>query len=110
MLKESSYVKIRVMVPLDHVDAVRQTLGENGAGVQGNYAYCSGSYRQIGRFLPGEKANPAIGSRGLLEEVEEEVVETLCHVDILERVVSAVKKIHPYEEPAIDIIPRLELK
>jgi len=42
--------------------------------------------------------------------VDEMVVEVICHEDDLLRVVEAVRMAHPYEEPMIDIIPRLELK
>ncbi|MEW6610561.1 MAG: hypothetical protein AB1352_02975 [Patescibacteria group bacterium] len=109
MLRESPYVKIVVAVPLDAADGVRDALTRAGAGRQGNYEACSGSYRQTGRFRPREGAKPAIGSVGKLEEVEEEVIEAICHRDLVARAVEEVKKAHPYEEPAIDIIPRLEI-
>jgi len=89
---------------------MRKVLGDAGAGKQGSYSYCSGSYKVTGRFLPEVGAHPAIGKIGEHEEVEEEVIETLCHTDILETVIAAVKKEHPYEEPPIDIIPRLALE
>ncbi|MFA4873470.1 MAG: hypothetical protein WC659_06100 [Patescibacteria group bacterium] len=109
MLKESEFVKIVVAVPVDAADRVRDALTRAGAGRQGNYDSCSGSYRQTGRFRPLMGANPAIGMVGELEEVEEEVIEVICHKSLVERVVEEIKKAHPYEEPAIDIIPRLEI-
>ncbi len=109
MLKESNFVKIRISVPVIDADKVRQACGKAGAGQQGNYVYCSGSYQSTGRFIPLEGANPAIGKIGESEEVEEEIIEMLCHKDLVETVVLAIKKVHPYEEPAIDIFPRLEI-
>jgi len=109
MLKQSDYVKILVAVPVESAGKVREALAQVGAGVQGNYDSCSGSYRQIGRFRPKEGARPAIGQIGVLEEVEEECVETICHKDLVEKVIIAIKAVHPYEEPAIDIFPRLEI-
>ena len=108
MFKESNYVKIVVAVPVKAASRVRQALGRAGTGVQGNYEFCSGSYRQIGRFCPKKGANPAIGKIGRLEEVKEEVIEVICHKNIVEKVIAEVKKVHPYEEPAIDIYSRLE--
>ena len=110
MLKDSDFVKIRVMVPLDIAEKMREVLGKNGAGIQGKYEHASGSWRQTGRFrgMPGSK--PAIGKPETLEEVQEEVIESLCHKDRVEQVIKAVKKAHPYEEPAIDILPRLEVE
>ena len=84
--------------------------GESGAGQQGEYAYCSASYRAIGRFLPLPGAEPAIGAIGQLAEVEEEVIQAICHRDHVAAVILAIKKVHPYEEPAIDIMPRLEIE
>jgi len=109
MLKESNFVKIRVSVPLEAADQVRQALGQAGAGFQGNYEFASGSIKQIGRFKPTSSASPAIGEIGKLEKVEEELIETLCRKDLVETAIAAIKKAHPYEEPAIDIVPRYDI-
>ncbi|MFH1292324.1 MAG: hypothetical protein ABIH87_03970 [bacterium] len=109
MLKESEYIMIRVSVPTESADKVRRALGDAGAGVQGNYKCCSASYQQVGRFLPMTGAHPAIGEVGKLEEVPEEMIETICHRDIVEEVITELKRVHPYETPAIDIVPRLEV-
>lgn len=110
MLTPSSFVKLRVVVPVAHAAAVRAALAASGAGVQGNYDSCSFSYPVTGRFRPLPGAVPAIGVVGEVVEVGEEVVETICHESKVKEAVDAVKKVHPYEEPAIDIIPRLEIQ
>lgn len=110
MLKESDYVKICTAVPVKNAEAVRQAMGDAGAGMQGNYSHCGSSYLTTGRFTPLTGANPAIGSIGKPEEVEEEMIEMLCHKDKVEAVIAALKKAHPYEEPAIDVVPRLEIE
>jgi hypothetical protein len=109
MLKESDYVKIRVSVPLEAADKIRQVMGLTGAGIQGNYEFASNSIKQTGRFKPMAGAHPAIGKLGKLEEVEEELIETLCHKNLVEKVIAEIKKAHPYEEPAIDIMPRYDI-
>ena len=109
MLSKSKYFKIRVTVPVDEVDSVRKVLGESGAGRVGKYSHCSFSYPVTGYFKPEEGASPAVGKVGKLETVEEYVVEAICHQDILEEVVEKLKKAHPYEEPAIDILSRYEV-
>lgn len=108
-MQESNFVKIKVTVPLDSADKVRQALGEAGAGKFGNYEFCSYSYPVKGRFRPVEGANPTIGEVGKLEEVDEELIECICHKDILSEVIAKLKEVHPYEEPAVDIMPRLEI-
>lgn len=109
MLKESDFVKLQVGVPKIHADALRKAMGDAGAGVQGNYSHCSASFPCIGRFLPLEGSHPAIGRLGVPEEVEEEIIQTICHKDKVTEVIRAIREVHPYEEPPIDIIPRLEV-
>ena len=110
MLKQSNFVKIRTAVPVESAEKVRKAMVDAGAGVQGNYSHCSGSYLSTGRFIPLPGAPPAIGQIGQPEEVPEEIIEMLCHVDKVEEVIDALKKAHPYEESAIDILPRLEIQ
>lgn len=109
-LKPSEFVKIQVFVPLTHADVVREALAAAGAGKMGNYDSCSASTRVVGRFRALTGAHPAIGEVGKLEEVEEELIETLCHKDLVKEVIVAVKKVHPYEEVPIDILPRFEIE
>ena len=110
MLAPSEQVKIRVVVPVSHVSHVQITLGNAGAGRIGNYSHCSFSYHVSGQFLAEEGANPAIGTIGTLEHVDEVLVEAVCSKYIVEEVYQALLAVHPYEEPAIDIIPLLEVK
>lgn len=105
----SKLVKIVVTVPESHADAVRAAMGEAGAGKLGNYSYCSVSSKVIGRFKPEAGARPAIGQVGKLEAVAEERIETICPREIAKDVVAAVKKVHPYEEVALDIYPLEEI-
>lgn len=105
----SNNVKIVVFVPETHANALRAAMGEAGAGKLGNYSFASFSIKGIGRFLPGAGANPAIGQVGKLESVAEERIETICSREIVGNVVAAIKKVHPYEEPALDIYPLEEM-
>lgn len=97
--------KIVVYVPEDHADKLRQAMGDAGAGKIGNYSHCTFSLKGTGRFKSGEGANPTIGSVGKLEEVAEDRIETVCEAGVLKQVLEAIKKAHPYEEPATDVYP-----
>lgn len=101
----SDLVKIVVFVPKSHTNIVRQALGEAGAGKIGNYSHCSYSVNGVGRYKPLEGAHPAIGKVGKFEEVEEERIECVCERDKAKEVISAIRKVHPYEEVAFDIYP-----
>lgn len=100
-------VKIVVFVPLSHTDKVREAIGKVGAGKVGNYLFCSFSSKGTGRFKPEDGAHPTIGQIGNLEEVAEERIEFVCEKDKVEEVISAIKKVHPYEEVVLDIYPLL---
>lgn len=101
-------VKIFVTIPLENVEAVRNAVCEAGAGIIGEYSYCSTSTKSIGTFIPNENANPHIGERNKLEFVEEEKLEVVCDVKLVKKVISKLREVHPYEEPAIDIVPLIE--
>lgn len=68
------------------------------------------STKCIGTFKPIDKANPYIGKKNNLEFVEEEKLEVVCDVDIVKKVITKLREVHPYEEPAIDIIPLIDEK
>ena len=95
--------KIVVYVPLTHAEAVRKAIGEAGGGRLGKYSFCSFSVVGIGRFRPEEGAHPHIGTVGKPEEVEEERIEVTCDRPLVDDVVRAIKKAHPYEEVAMDV-------
>lgn len=97
--------KIVVFVPESSAEQMRTALGEAGAGVIGNYTFCTFSTKGIGRFLPGAGANPYIGAVGVLDEVQEERIETVCSEEKLPQVLEAIRQTHPYEEPALDVYP-----
>jgi len=102
-------VKIVVFVPEAHTDAVRKAIGKAGGGVIGKYSHCSFSIKGVGRFKPLKGAKPAIGKVGQFESAKEERIEFVCLKSKIKRVLKAINKAHPYEEPATDIYPLLEL-
>lgn len=98
-------VKVVVFVPGAYADAVRKAVGDAGAGKIGNYSHCSFSSKGKGYFLPTEGYNPSIGEVGTYETVDEERIEFVCDKQDLEKVISAMKEAHPYEEVAFDVYP-----
>ena len=101
-------VKIFVTVPVENVNEVRKAVCNAGAGIIGEYTFCTSSTKSMGTFIPSENANPHIGERNKLEFVEEEKLEFVCDVEKVKSVIKELRKSHPYEEPAIDIIPLID--
>lgn len=104
---EFENLKMAVYVPSSHADAVRKAMAENGCGHIGNYDCCSFSVKGTGRFRALDGAKPLIGKIGKIEEVEEERIETICPRGRLDEAMTAIRKAHPYDEPAVDIYPLL---
>ena len=98
-------VKIVVFVPKSHASIVRQVMGDAGAGKIGLYSHCSYSVNGTGRFKHLDGAQPAIGEVGKLEEVAEERIECVCERGRVRQVIADIKRVHPYEEVALDIYP-----
>jgi hypothetical protein len=45
-----------------------------------------------------------------MEFIEEDKLEFICDIDNVKFVLSELRKVHPYEEPAIDIVPLIDEK
>lgn len=101
-------VKIIVTVPVENLAEVRKAICEEGAGIIGNYSYCSMATKCIGTFIPNDDANPYMGEKNNLEFVEEEKLEVVCEINKVKKVLSKLREVHPYEEPAIDIVPLID--
>ena len=101
-------VKIIVTLPRENLEEVREAICKEGAGIIGEYSYCTMSTKCIGTFIPSNSANPYIGEKNKLEIVEEEKLEAVCDIVIAKKVIQKLREVHPYEEPEIDIIPLID--
>lgn len=102
--------KIEVYVPYNFTDKIREVLNEIGVGKVGNYDNCVCVSEVKGMFRPLEGSNPYLGLENELCEVLENKIETLCAYDEINNVVKCIKKVHPYDEPLINIIPILNIE
>src|SRR5690606_4570630 len=103
--KHSMLYKLVVYVPKENQEQLANAMYEAGAGQIGNYKECSFSLEGSGTFTPVLGANPTIGQLNSREIVEEVRFEVLVDQHRLNRVLVEMKKNHPYEEVAHDIIP-----
>lgn len=103
-----SRVKIVTFAPLEAADKVRDALGSAGAGVIGEYTFCSFSTPGQGRFKPSENANPYSGERSVINTENEERIEVVCDRSTTKQALVAMREAHPYEEVAFDIYPLID--
>jgi dinuclear metal center YbgI/SA1388 family protein len=96
--------KIVVFIPLDAIDTVAVAMFAAGAGRIGNYSNCGFGVEGTGTFLPLAGAKPAIGAVGRQESVREVRFESIVPANKVADVLAAMRKNHPYEMPAFDVI------
>jgi hypothetical protein len=94
-----------IYVPASAAHAVRQAVGDAGAGSLGNYSHCSFSLEGTGRFTPLPGANPTVGVVNFPEEVPETRIEAIYPRSRRNAVVAAALSVHPYETPAFMTFP-----
>ncbi|OGT38641.1 MAG: NGG1p interacting factor NIF3 [Gammaproteobacteria bacterium RIFCSPHIGHO2_12_FULL_38_14] len=95
--------KICFYVPASHVEFVKNAMFESGAGKIGLYSHCAWQILGHGQFKPHPGSNPYIGNENTVEIIEEYKVEMVCDDESIKKVIEALKKSHPYEEPAYQV-------
>jgi len=100
---QAAQVKLVTFVPDSHLASVREAVCAAGAGVIGDYRYCSFSAAGIGTFLPDENSDPYLGRKHVINEENERRFEVIVTKARLSRVLEALHASHPYDEVAYDI-------
>ena len=97
-------LKLTVYVPDEYLVELREALAEAGAGETGNYSDCAYQTPGLGYFRPDIGAKPYSGNIGELHEAEEWRLEVVLPASLRSGVESALRAVHPYEEPAYDFV------
>jgi dinuclear metal center YbgI/SA1388 family protein len=101
--------KIVVFAPASAAQTIREQLSDAGAGRLGDYDQASFTTEGEGRFRPLTGARPTIGTVGRAEAVAEERIEVVAPRRLRELLVEVIREVHPYEEPAFDVIELAQL-
>jgi hypothetical protein len=105
IMNEFKYCKVEVFIPKEYLNALCEVFNRLDVGHIGRYSECLSYSEVIGRWKPLDGTNPFIGEIGKLEEEKELKVEVTCKVEIINKLIEEIKKVHPYEEPVINVIP-----
>ena len=97
--------KLEIFIPASHLEALRAALGRVDAGHIGRYDSCLSYAPVTSCWRPLEGADPYLGKVGEVYTQQELKVEVTCLTCRLEETLAAVKAVHPYEEPVINVIP-----
>lgn len=96
--------KLEIFIPETHFSILRDALRSVDAGHIGNYDCCLSYSKVIGMWRPLANTSPYIGKENEISEAEELKVEVTVREEILDETLKAIKAVHPYEEPVINVI------
>ena len=99
-----SVYKLTVYIPATHVEAVKDALFNAGGGRYAAYDRCAWQVLGEGQFRPLAGSQPFLGMTGRDERVPECRVEMIVPEHAAAAVLAALRKAHPYEEPAYDFV------
>ena len=100
-----TYCKLEIFIPESHLEALREALMSVDAGHIGAYDGCLSYAPVTSCWRPLDGADPYLGEVGALCTQPELKVEVTCRREKLEETLAAIKAVHPYEEPVINVIP-----
>lgn len=98
-------VKVVTFLPETAVPTARKAMALAGAGRIGAYTQCSYHTIGWGHFQAPAHARPAVGRPGHANLEREARLEMVCPAEAEVSVVEALRRAHPYEEPAIEVYP-----
>lgn len=99
------YCKMEIFIPETHLTELQKALQSVDAGHIGKYDSCLSYSRVTGCWRPLAGANPYIGEENEICSEPELKVEVTCLREKVDITIEAVRKVHPYEEPVINVIP-----
>lgn len=95
--------KLEYYVPASHLEATKQAVFGAGGGKIGNYDCCCWITEGRGQFRPLDGSQPFLGQQGEVHQEQEYKVELVFRAERHREIVAALKRSHPYEEPAYQI-------
>ncbi|MBU3804118.1 MAG: Nif3-like dinuclear metal center hexameric protein [Candidatus Cellulosilyticum pullistercoris] len=107
---EEKLYKGVIYVPCSHLEQVRDVVIKNMTCDIGKYAGCTFSKQGEGTFIPLEGSKPYIGETGYVEKVNENELSFIGTYQEVEHIIKEAKKVHPYEEVAVDVYPLENMK
>jgi hypothetical protein len=102
---EFDSVKIEIFIPAQFVKPLNEELNQIGVGHIGNYDHCMSVAEVKGYWRPLAGAAPYLGVIGEISEGQECKVEVNCQRQYVAAAIKTIRRVHPYEEPVINIIP-----
>ncbi|MCL2890989.1 MAG: hypothetical protein FWF40_03745 [Methanomassiliicoccaceae archaeon] len=106
-ISERGNYKITVNVPSEYLEDMMDRINEAIDPLYPGYDRTFTYSRVTGTWRPLPGSSPFKGIIGKIEVAEEMKLEFVVRGKDVKTVVSVINDIHPYEEPAIDIVPAI---
>ncbi len=105
MTMECDAYKIVVYIPKEFSEELMLKINEVITPFYDGYDMCFSISKVTGTWRPQPGSEPFKGKIGKLEKADELRIEFIIRKDEVEKVLQTIDNVHPYEEPAIDVIP-----
>ena len=106
-MNQSPVVNIELYIPDQFFELLREELNKVHVGHIGNYDNWISIITIRAYWRPLVGANPYNGEIGKVSEGTESKVEVNCNWEDVENALRVIRRIHPYDEPLINIVPLL---
>ncbi len=106
----SPVYKIGICIPEEYLEKLMDSLDSVIGRDESKYSRVFSYWPVKGTWRTMDGAHPFNGVPGEITVADEIRVEFIINEELLKKTISAVVKCHPYEEPAIDIIPMADWK
>ncbi|MCL2032158.1 MAG: hypothetical protein FWG96_02670 [Methanomassiliicoccaceae archaeon] len=107
---EPTAYKISVAIPAGYKDELMDAVNDSMQQMYPGYDRAFSVTKTEGTWRSLEGSDPFIGRTGEISVEEELRIDFAIKAEDLRKVVLAIRKVHPYEEPAIDILPMVVWK
>ena len=97
--------KIAVNIPEEFLKDLTEKINSSMSQVYPGYDMVFSLTKVTGIWRPLQGSDPYNGETGKLTTAHEIRVEFAAREDDLKSVIESIISVHPYEEPAIDVIP-----
>lgn len=104
MPKKDNLLALEVYVPAAYSEKIKNVMFEAGAGNIGFYDECSFSVEGNGTFRPLDGSDPFSGDQDVRKDSEEKLISVIFEYYKMNKVLTAMKLAHPYEEVVYRII------
>jgi hypothetical protein len=104
-MKNFTNVKLEIFAPQEYALKIRDELAKIGVGRIGDYDHCLAISPVQGYYRPLPGADPFKGQIEKISEVKEYKIEVNCRRELVNEAIQVIRRVHPYEEPLVNIIP-----